>query len=392
MSELFDAGASNTAEETDDITAKTGDNTTVADAAFDVWSVVPGQIAAVRRLSTAVSDPVHAYLLVGPRGSGKRKAATVFAGELLVAADTEAEHKPDSNSRSRRHRRLALQEQHPDVFVFEPDGNQLRREGEATTLIAEMNRTPIEVDRKVIIVDRFHTATAAAAACLLKPIEEPTESTVWVLLSEMLPPEHMTIASRCCRVDFVALTDSLVSELLVAEGLADSESASLIASASGGNLERARMLATDELLESRYETWLSIPDRLDGTGATVAQIVEQLMSLISAAAKSIDVQHKNELAKISEHEKLSGVYTRSEVESRHKREKRQHRTDELRFGLATLARYYQQRISENQDYQTVFAVSEATTRLRDMSNVLERNANEELALQALLLDLQDSIV
>ena len=53
------------------------------------WDLVVGQQEAVRRLEAAVTAPVHAYLFVGPGGAGKRRAATVFAGELLSAADPD---------------------------------------------------------------------------------------------------------------------------------------------------------------------------------------------------------------------------------------------------------------------------------------------------------------
>ena len=36
----------------------------------DHWARVPGQERAVAQLRNAATRPVHAYLLVGPRGSG----------------------------------------------------------------------------------------------------------------------------------------------------------------------------------------------------------------------------------------------------------------------------------------------------------------------------------
>ena len=345
-------------------------------------AAAPGQSDAVRRLSAAVADPVHAYMLVGPRGSGKRAAAAAFAGELLATADQRESRGP---GRVERHRRLAAREQHPDMFVLEPQGNQLRRDAEAAALIAEMNRTPVEGDRNVIVVGRFHTATAAAAACLLKPIEEPVESAVWVLLSEAVPPEHATIASRCSLVHFAALADEDLAAVLVSEGLADEHRAALIAAASGGNLERARMLATDDQMEARHRAWRSLPGRLDGTGATVALLVEELRALVSDAGAPLDVRHKLELDEIAEREDRLGArgsHARS-AKDRHRREQRQHRTDELRFGLAALAGCYRGYLTGEHGDQAMAAID----RLRATSAALARNPNEALALQALLLDL-----
>ena len=48
-------------------------------ARTDLWDEVVGQQDAVKRLQAAVDSPVHAYLLVGPEGSGTREAARAFA-------------------------------------------------------------------------------------------------------------------------------------------------------------------------------------------------------------------------------------------------------------------------------------------------------------------------
>lgn len=53
--------------------------------ALDPWDEVVGQDATVSMLrSSAAGDPVHAWLFVGPRGSGKRAAARAFAADLLA--------------------------------------------------------------------------------------------------------------------------------------------------------------------------------------------------------------------------------------------------------------------------------------------------------------------
>src|SRR3546814_13037221 len=60
------------------------------DRPLDVWSGVIGQDGAVAQLTAAAVNPVHAYLLVGPAGSGKRMAARAFAA-LLLAGDSQGE-------------------------------------------------------------------------------------------------------------------------------------------------------------------------------------------------------------------------------------------------------------------------------------------------------------
>ncbi len=359
-----------------------------------VWSAIPGQGDVVARLSAAVASPMHAYLFVGPRGSGKRPAAAVFAGELLAAADPRSGRDPE---RLQRHRRLAVAEQHPDIFVVDPAGNRLRRAGEAAALVAEASRTPAEGARKVLVVNRFHTATPAAAASLLKPVEEPSASTVWLLLAEQVPPEHVTIESRCIRVNFRRLSSRDISAALMAEGLASPETAQGVATAAGGNLERARMLASDENVSARRQAWWSIPDRLDGTGAVVAVIVTEIRALITAAAGPLAAQHRDELVALADQEEMFGTRGsgRAHVEARQRRELRQLRTDELHFGLVTLAGRYRDLALRGLGAQPDEADSagpdpallDALDRIRAMSTALTRNPNEALALQALLLGL-----
>ena len=58
-----------------------------------------------------------------------------------------------------------------------------------------------------------------AAGYLLKIIEEPPPSTVFVLLAIEVVPELVTIASRCVRVETQALPVGALAERLVGEGV-----------------------------------------------------------------------------------------------------------------------------------------------------------------------------
>ena len=357
-------------------------------APADPWSAVVGQPRAVAALTAAVSSPVHAYLLVGPRGSGKRVAAAAFAGELIVTAGERAGSDP---AREARHRRLASREEHPDIFVVSPAGPSLRREEEVSQLIVEASRTPVEGPRKVLVVDRFHTATPAAAAALLKPVEEPAGSVVWVLLAEQVLPEHVTIASRCARIDLGPVPDDEIAAVLVSQGLVEADRAALVATAAAGNLHRARVLATDERVAARREAWWNAPDSLDGTGATVSLLVADLRAMIDEAGGALTERHRAETVALEEREERFGVRGsgRSAIEARHKREHRQFRTDEIRFGLATLtARYRSEIMSQPDDDPSAGQrAMAAIDRLRATVESLIRSPNEALALQALLLDL-----
>lgn len=341
------------------------------------WDSVVGHAEAVRRLRAAVDAPVHAYLFVGPAGVGKMQAAKVFAGELLAAADP---------ANAERHRRLAVGEGHADVHVLNPAGNNLRRDEEAEPLIVQASRSPVEGKRKVLIVNRFHSATPAAAASLLKTIEEPPATSIFVLLAEDIPPEHVTIESRCTRVDFPPVSVDAIAASLVAEGLVAAEQAQVVAEAAAGSVDRARTLASDDRLVARRDAWWSIPDRLDGTGAAVAVMVEEVRGLIDDASAAKVKQHDAELEALDAREEQLGTRGsgRKDLEARHRRELRQFRTEELRFGLSTLATRYRGAIVADPDRSSLLGAIDA---LRSTQDALVRNPNEALALQALLLRL-----
>lgn len=348
----------------------------------DPWLAVVGQPDAVRRLAAAAANPVHAYLFVGPTGAGKRRAAAVFGGEILAAAA------PD---RAERHRRLAADDKHPDVVVIAPRGTMLRKgtdadPGEVSEIIREATRSPIEGTRKVVVIDQFQTAEAVPSNMLLKLVEEPPASTIFVLLATDVPPHQITIESRCTRVDFGALSADDIAAALVAEGLADVERAAVVAGAANGDLARARVLVLDERLAGRRDAWWSVPDRLDGTGAAVGALVEELRTLIDDASAARVARHAEEIAALEEREEQLGTRGsgRREMEARHKRELRQFRTDEVRFGLATLARRYRETVASGDPRQGPL---DAVDRIRAAADALVRNPNEALLLQALFVRL-----
>jgi len=269
------------------------------------------------------------------------------------------------------------------VRLVGPTGPQFRVD-ESKAVVAAAVRSPMEGDRKVVIAERFHDTNPAAMPPLLKIAEEPPDSTIFVFLADELRPEHVTVASRCTRIDFAPLRDDVVIEVLTADGV-DPEVAAGAAAAAGGSLARARVLATDEHLRGRHEAWRTIPDRLDGSGAAVAVIVEEVRGLIDDAERPLTKLHDAESEALTEREEQYGTRGsgRNDLESHHKRVVRSFRADELRFGFATLAGRYRDAAIDDPAPRLLDAVD----RLRGAAEALERNPNEALLLQALLLDL-----
>ena len=77
-----------------------------------------------------------------------------------------------------------------------------------------------------MILRDFHLLDAPAAARLLKTLEEPPASTIFIVLADQVTPELVTIASRCVRILFAALATDVVAAQLVESGIDDQTAAS----------------------------------------------------------------------------------------------------------------------------------------------------------------------
>lgn len=350
--------------------------TDAATLTTDPWDEVVGQDRAVAMLRSAAAAPAHAWLFLGPSGSGKRAAARAFAGDLLAAGHDASE--------AARIRALAADEQHPDLHVIERVGAAISAD-QADDIVREASRSAVEGDRKVLLLDEFHLVQPEVAPKLLKSIEEPPPGTIFLVLADEIPPELVTIASRCVRVDFTPVPEALITARLEAEG-ASREAAEEAARSAHGDLRRARLLAGDERLALRLALWRDIPRRLDGTGARATVLVAEVRATIDDAGAPLAERHEEEVADLQERierygQRGSGA---KELEARHKREARRLRTDELRLGLGQLARSYRDELAVSADPSGALR---AIAAIQAVSELLIRNPNEELLLTNLFLDL-----
>jgi DNA polymerase III subunit delta' len=341
-----------------------------------IWDDVVGQSVAIDRLRRAAEHPVHAYLFVGPAGSTKKEAARAFAALIIGGVDDPSTRDVD----------LALRGEHPDVKEVVRVGPSISFD-QAREIVRTASLAPSEGDRKVMILDEFHLLRPEGAALLLKTIEEPPASTTFLILADFIPHDLITISSRCARIDFRLVDEQHIADRLVSEGV-DPDSAVEAAAAAAGNLDRARVLAADPELAARRRAFAEVPHRLDGNGATVMRIVDELTAKIEAAAAPLAERHEREVAELDERiarygERGSGKKT---LDERHKRELRRHRTDEWLAGLTVMAGTYRDALVAG-GAQRPDSIAEAVSRIHQAMEAFERNPNEALLLQSLLWSL-----
>ncbi len=358
----------------------TGAAAPATDRPGPVWDDVVGQSDAIAQLRAAADHgPVHAYLFAGPSGSTKIQAARAFAARLMTG----------SESADSRDATLILRGEHPDVHEVRRVGARIDKD-QAKAIVHQASITPTEGSAKVMILDEFHLLAPEGAGRLLKTIEEPPDSTTFLILADFVPSDLVTIASRCVLVDFHAIGSDVVAARLVAEGIGPAE-AMTAARAAHGDLERARVLATDPALAERRDAFAGAPHRLDGTGAVAFRTAGELLSMIDGAAGPLVARHEAEAAELQARIEAHGERGsgKKQLEERHKRELRRHRTDELRSGLAAMAATYRDTATSG-GTTDVARCAEAVHRIHAAIEALDRNPNERLLLESLLWSLPDA--
>jgi len=284
-----------------------------------VLASVPGQEHAIAFLAGAVARPHHAYVLAGPEGSGKSIAARAFAAALLCRRGGCGEC---------RDCRLALRDQHPNEFVVEPEGRDIHVDTVREEIWQPAFRTAPEPGPKVFLIREADRLSPAAADTLLKVLEEPPADSVFLLLSARAHELPETVWSRCHVVTFTALPESFVVGQLASEGV-DDVRARLAARLTGGNLGRARRLATTPDGLAFREAAV---EALEAAAAGPAGALEAANVVVTAAAgykKGLSTELDAELAPFLDErgrpeEAYRGAIRRIEIRF-HRRERRAER-------------------------------------------------------------------
>lgn len=179
---------------------------------------------------------VHAYLIGGMAGVGKRTLAQAMGQYLLC----QGENKPCGLCAGCVQVREGT---HPDVLVVRPEKSiqvetireVIRKAGEHT----------YAGGRRIIRIEQAERMTPAAQNCLLKTLEEPVEGTVFLLITdapELLLP---TIVSRCRGLKLHPWPDNVVLDALRSHGVNDLRAREAL-HVSGGSIGRALSVAADE--------------------------------------------------------------------------------------------------------------------------------------------------
>lgn len=258
---------------------------------MSIWERT-GQPEASKVLRAAAADAptggpsmTHAWLLTGPAGSGRSTLAYVFAAALL-----SAQAEPDEATL-----RLVEARTHPDLIALTTEGVVIRIES-VREAVARSHMSPSAGRLRVVVVEDADRMTESTSNLLLKEIEEPIDSTVWILCApseaDMLP----TIRSRVRTVRLAIPAVTEVARILEERLGVPPQQAESAARLAQSHVGMALRLASSEDARARREesilAALNIHSARDAV--EVAARLEDIAKADSAAITEERDQHERD--------------------------------------------------------------------------------------------------
>lgn len=333
-------------------------------------------------LESELRNPSQAYLFVGPSNVGKASVARRFAAALVGGDDRDAVRRANSGS-------------HPDLVLIAPEGRSSITVDQARGVVSAAVRSPLEAGRKVFLFEEASMLNDEAANALLKTIEEPIATTIFVLVAESEHDLPTTVASRCRSIVFGRVPEHDIVTGLVELGVAPDDAMNA-ARISGGRPGLAVALAREPRVASFREAWISIPSELTDQPGDAYRITAGVMEATKPLLDAVKQRQDAELHRDHPEGDIPKI-----VLERQQRELAR-ATDALYVtGLELLATFYRDTAAaqlgapvQNTDIP-VSSLTRVTTetavrnasRVLDTIDSLHANQRPSLALASLFLDL-----
>lgn len=372
----------------------------------------------------------HAYLFVGGTAAERVQLAQALAQSLVC---------PQAGDTSCHECLRVAQRTHPDVHWYAPAGVAGYLVSQVQDLIADVAMAPVRAANKLYIVQNADMLFDASANALLKTIEEPPATTVFVLLARSLQNVLPTIVSRCQIIPLAQTCDAdALPRVHSASGICDERAA--IALALTGNTadalvflastrrQEARRQALDLLFQlSHMNAWeilqaaqalteIAMPASAKGaaTKATPAAATPATASATHPArgftGTLTDEPRSEELQEASIQEQYLSKKAQSTIEAQKKRE----RTSQSRSGMIEVLNVIQRalrdvllccehmeesventdasrdivRLAQTTTPQAVLVALKATdVAIRD----IQQNVSPQLALEVMLLSAMEAL-
>ena len=215
-------------------------------------AVIGHDAAAADFLASAGAHRLHhAWLITGPRGTGKATLAWAIARWLLADGAPDTLTVPPDTPTARRVAALSEPRLHLVRRGFDEKTGRMKAEigvEDIRALLSFFHMSAAEGGRRVAIVDAADDMNGAAANALLKVLEEPPKGGVILLVAHQPARLLPTIRSRCRELRLKPLSPEDMAQVLSAQGVEDNAHA--LAALSGGSVGEALRLAGQDGLKT----------------------------------------------------------------------------------------------------------------------------------------------
>ena len=303
----------------------------------------------------------HAYLINGERSSGKEFIAKVFAKALQCE---EGGIEPCGKCHSCKQAESGNQ---PDIiFVTHEKPNSFGVEDIRTQINQDIVIKPYSSKYKIYIMNEAEKMTVQAQNALLKTLEEPPAYAVIILLTTNVEAMLPTILSRLVVLNMKPVGDQLVKDYLMKEVKVPNYKADICVAFARGNLGKAKLLATSEEFDKVKEEAISL----------LKNIRQMEIQEVMKAIKKIG-EYKLE---VNDYLDIMAIWYR----------------DALLFTATTDANHlifkeeiqYIKKVADQSTYEGIDSILKA---LEQAKRRIEANVSFDLAMELLLLTIQENL-
>lgn len=244
---------------------------------MSLWDQLVGQEAAIASIKDAAkpgsSAMTHAWMVVGPAGSGRSTLAHAFAATLVSHGDDDA---------ALAH---VVAGTHPDVTRVSTDRVTISID-EVRELVTQSYYSPSQSRWRVIVMEDADRMTERTSNVLLKALEEPPPQTVWILCAPSVQDVLPTIQSRVRVVTLRTPSVEQVAQLVASRHGVDGTLAIQAAREAQCHIGMATRLATDAEARARRDQTVNAVLSLSSVSSAVNQAAH-LIALAGADQKAL---------------------------------------------------------------------------------------------------------